>query len=150
MEIKKFGSPRSLTEQTQLQTDAVQMGMAPSDVAEIVSKYGPDVMSVIVEALKGGFSVPFVLELFRLFGPIFLDFAISLFSEKKKMGMAENDEEAELEKLLRGSPVQGLPEELVKVLFTKLLPYVIKKYGPDMLTAVIAAIDRYTSETTNS
>lgn len=146
MDIKKFGAPRSLAEQTQLKADAVQMGMAPNDVAEIISKYGPDVMSVIVESLKSGFSVAFVLELFRLFGPIFLDFAISLFTEKKKMGMTENDEERELENLLKGSPVQGLPEELVKVLFTKLLPYVIKKYGPDMLAAVITAIDKYTKE----
>lgn len=146
MEIKKFGAPRSLAEQTQLKADAIQLGMAPTEVADIISKYGPDVMSVIVEALKSGFSVAFVLELFRLFGPIFLDFVISLFSEKKKMGMTENDEEAELENLLKGSPVQGLPEELVKVLFTKLLPYVIKKYGPDMLVAVIAAIDKYTKE----
>lgn len=136
----------SMEEQTQVQNDAVAMGMAPTDVAEIISKYGPDVMSTIVEGLKSGFSVPFILELFRLFGPLFLDFAISLFTEKKKMGMAEADEEAELEKLLKGSPVQGLPEELVKVLFTKLLPYVIKKYGPDMLLAVIAAIDKYTKE----
>ena len=142
MENKKF----SAAEQDQMQTDAISMGMAPTDVAEIISKYGPDTMSVIVEGLKSGFSVPFVLELFRLFGTIFLDFAISLFSDKKKMGMTEASEEAELEKLLKGSPVQGLPEELVKVLFTKLLPYVIKKYGPDMLAAVITAIDKYTKE----
>jgi len=136
----------SMVEQTQVQTDAIAMGMAPPEVAEIISKYGPDVMSTIVEGLKSGFSVTFILELFRLFGPLFLDFAISLFTEKKKMGMAESDEETELENLLKGSPVQGLPEELVKVLFTKLLPYVIKKYGPDMLVAVIAAIDKYTKE----
>jgi hypothetical protein len=136
----------SMAEQTQVQSDAVAMGMAPTDVADIISKYGPDVMSTMVEGLKSGFSVPFILELFRLFGPLFLDFAISLFTEKKKMGMTESDEEVELEKLLKGSPVQGLPEELVKVLFTKLLPYVIKKYGPDMLAAVITAIDKYTKE----
>ncbi len=146
MEIKKLAQPLSAAEQDQLKTDAVSMGMAPTDVAEIISKYGPDTMSVIVEGLKSGFSVPFILELFRLFGPIFLDFAISLFSEKKKLGLAEGNEEVELENLLKGSPVQGLPEELVKTLFTKLLPYVIKKYGPDMLVAVIAAIDKYTKE----
>ena len=136
----------SMAEQTQVQTDAVAMGMAPLEVAEIISKYGPDVMSTIVEGLKSGFSIAFILELFRLFGPLFLDFAISLFTEKKKMGMAESDEETELENLLKGSPVQGLPEELVKVLFTKLLPYVIKKYGPEMLVAVIDAIYKYTKE----
>lgn len=146
MELKKLAQPLSLAEQDQMKTDAISMGMAPTDVAEVISKYGPDVMSVVVEGLKSGFSAPFVLELFRLFGPIFFDFAISLFAEKKKLGLAEGNEEAELEKLLKGSPVQGLPEELVKALFTKLMPYVIKKYGPDMLAAVIAAIDKYTKE----
>jgi hypothetical protein len=136
------------TEQTAaLENDAIQLGMSAPEVGEVIGKYGPDVLSVMVEALKGGFSVSFVLELFRLFGPIFLDFAISLFTEKKKMGMTENDEEAELETLLKGSRIEGLPEELVKVLFTKLLPYVIKKYGPDMLEAVVDAITKLTDDT---
>ena len=82
-----------------------------------------------------------------MFGPIFLDFAISLFTEKKKMGMTENDEEAELENLLKGSRIEGLPEELVKVLFTKLLPYVIKKHGPDVLEAIVNAITKLTDDT---
>lgn len=146
MEAKSFSTNLSMAEQSQIQSDAIALGMAPPEVADILSKYGPDVMSTIVEGLKSGFSVPFILELFRLFGPLFLDFAISLFMEKKKMGMTESDEELELEGLLKGSAVQGLPEQLVKTLFTKLLPYVIKKYGPDMLTAVIAAIDAYTKE----
>lgn len=62
------------------------------------------------------------------------------------MGMVEGDEEKVLNDLLKGSPVQGLPEELVKTLFTKLLPYVIKKYGPDMMAAVIDAITRLTED----
>ncbi len=99
----------SMAEQTQVQSDAVAMGMAPTDVADIISKYGPDVMSTMVEGLKSGFSVPFILELFRLFGPLFLDFAISLFTEKKKMGMTESDEEVELEKLQPPCPA-GPPE----------------------------------------
>mgnify|MGYP007071399968 CR=1 FL=1 len=136
------------TEQTAaLENDAVQLGMSAPEVGEIIGKYGPDLLSVMVEALKGGFSVSFVLELFRLFGPIFLDFAISLFTEKKKMGMTENDEESELETLLKGSKIEGLPEELVKVLFTKLLPYVIRKYGPDMLEAIVDAITKLTDDT---
>jgi hypothetical protein len=136
------------TEQTAaLENDAIQLGMSAPEVGEIIGKYGPDLLSVMVEALKGGFSVSFVLELFRLFGPIFLDFAISLFTEKKKMGMTENDEEAELETLLKGSRIEGLPEELVKVLFTKLLPYVIKKYGPDVLEAIVDAITKLTDDT---
>jgi hypothetical protein len=139
-------SAMSVEQVNKLENDAVTMGMSAPEVGEIVSKYGPDVLSVMVEALKGGFSVGFVLELFRLFGPIFLDFAISLFTEKKKMGMVEGDEEKVLNDLLKGSPVQGLPEELVKTLFTKLLPYVIKKYGPDMMAAVIDAITRLTED----
>jgi len=78
-------SAMSVEQVNKLENDAVTMGMSAPEVGEIVSKYGPDVLSVMVEALKGGFSVGFVLELFRLFGPIFLDFAISLFTEKKKM-----------------------------------------------------------------
>lgn len=143
-------SALSLDQVKQLENDAVSMGMSPPEVGEVVSKYGPDVLSVIVEALKGGFSLSFVLELFRLFGPIFLDFAIGFFVEKKKMGMTEADEEHELNELLKGSPVQGLPQELVKALFTKLLPYVLKKHGPDMLTAIIDAINKFTDEDTKT
>ena len=50
-----------------LSTEVQQMGMAPTEVADLLSRYGPEVLSVVVQALKNGFSMPFVLELLRLF-----------------------------------------------------------------------------------
>lgn len=141
-----------------LSTEVTQAGMAPAEVGELLSRYGPEVLSVIVQALKNGFSMPFILELIRLFGPIALDFAISLFTAKKSLSaqsetkdpfgdlnkILQND--PEVAKVLETSELQALTPQLVSVLVEKLLPYLVKKYGPQLLAAIIQAIEDWTKE----
>ena len=141
-----------------LSTEVQQMGMAPTEVADLLSRYGPEVLSVVVQALKNGFSMPFVLELLRLFGPLALDFAISLFTAKKSFSAQSeaNDPFGELNKILQndpevnkvleGSQLGALTPQLVSVLVEKLLPYLVKKYGPQLLAAIIQAIEDWTKE----
>jgi len=148
MNLAKLQSPLSMVESTSVQDQSIALGMAPSDVADVIGRYGPEVLSVLNEALKNGLSLSFVLELLRLFGPIFIDFVISFFMQKKNLGMVETDAKSELEALLTGNTYEGLPDALVKTLFTKLLPYVVEKYGPEIVLAIINAISDLTKEKT--
>ena len=132
-----------------LSTEVQQMGMAPAEVADILSRYGPEILSVVVQALKNGFSMPFVLELLRLFGPIALDFTISLFTAKKSLSAQSETKDpfSELNKILQNDPevskvledsqIGALTPQLVSVLVEKLLPYLVKKYGPKLLAATV-------------
>jgi len=141
-----------------LSTEVQQMGMAPAEVADLLSRYGPEVLSVVVQALKNGFSMPFVLELLRLFGPIALDFTISLFTAKKSFSAQSEEKDPfgelnkilqndpEVNKVLEGSQIGALTPQLVSVLVEKLLPYLVKKYGPQLLAAIIQAIEDWTKE----
>jgi hypothetical protein len=69
--------------------EAQSLGMSPTEVAEIAAKYGPQVLSVVNSALKNGFSFTFVIECLKLFGPVVLDFVVSLFKEKQEVKVCQ-------------------------------------------------------------
>ncbi len=155
----------------QVQAQAFEMGMAPSELGDLLNQYGPQVVSVVGQALKNGFSLPFVLELVRLFGPVSLDFIISLFKAKKEVsaqGMSDVDpfvqlndlvkndasfetllsDDTDLKEALGAVNIQGLTPKLVSVLVEKLLPFLVQKYGPQLLAAVIKGIEDWTNTNT--
>lgn len=140
--------------------EAQSLGMSPSDVGEILSKYGPTVLSVVGSALKNGFSFPFVMECLRLFGPTVLDFVVALWKnrEDKAKGLVAQDQEPfdslgtiiesdpEVANLFKDLDIKGLNPKLISAIFEKLLPFLIEKYGPQLLDAVIRAIEEWTSK----
>ena len=140
--------------------EAQSLGMSPSDVGEILNKYGPTVLSVVASALKNGFSFPFIMECLRLFGPTVLDFVVSLWKtkeEKAKGLVGENEDpfaglgtviesDPEVANLFKDLDIKGLNPKLISTIFEKLLPFLIEKYGPQLLNAVIKAIEEWTSK----
>jgi hypothetical protein len=140
--------------------EAQSFGLSPSDVGELLNKYGPTVLSIVSSALKNGFSLPFVMECLRLFGPTVLDFIVSLWKtkEEKPKGLVGEQQEpfSELGNVIQSDPeiatlfkdldIKGLNPKLISVIFEKLLPFLIQKYGPQLLDAVIKAIEEWTSK----
>lgn len=136
--------------------EAQSLGMSPTEVAEIAAKYGPQVLSVVNSALKNGFSFPFVIEFLKLFGPVVLDFVVSLFKEKqevKPQGFTDENPFYKLGSVITSDPeisevvgkegIEGLTPQAVSSLFEKILPLLIKKYGPMLLEAVLKAIENW-------
>jgi hypothetical protein len=139
--------------------EAQSVGMSPTDVAEIVAKYGPQVMSVVNSALKNGFSFPFVIECLKLFGPVVLDFIVSLFKEKqevKAQGLTDENPFSSIGNIIKTDPeisevlgrenIEGLTPQVISSIFEKILPLLIKKYGPALLEAVLKAIEDWASK----
>ena len=136
--------------------EAQSLGMSPTEVAEIAAKYGPQVLSVVNSALKNGFSFPFVIECLKLFGPVVLDFVVSLFKEKqevKAQGLTDENlfdklgsvisSDPEISEVVGKEGIEGLTPQAVSSLFEKILPLLIKKYGPMLLEAVLKAIENW-------
>jgi hypothetical protein len=138
--------------------EAQSFGMSPSELGEILNKYGPTVLNVVSAALRNGFSFPFVLECLRLFGPTVLDLIVSLWKtkEEKPKGLAQEEPFSEISNAIQTDPevsdlfkdmdVKGLNPKLISAIFEKLLPFLIQKYGPQLLDAVIKAIEEWTAK----
>ena len=140
-----------------LKMKAMSMGASNQEVADVLQKYGPDVLSTVTEALRNGFSISFIVESFRLFGPYVLDFLISIVSknrmianlaEQNQKGFGSLDKEL-IEGMIRDSEVDKMSATFLKVVVEKLIPYVFNKYGPQILEAVLEAIEKAIDEGTN-
>lgn len=126
---------------------AENFGLSQEFIAEVLSKYGPEVLSVCIEGLKNGFSVGFVIELVRLFGPVVLDFILSLFKKSNKtMQMAEahgmGASDQSLADFLNDKNAENFAPILMKLLVEKLIPYVIKNYGDQIVHALLEAMQK--------
>jgi hypothetical protein len=128
-----------------LKTTAENFGLSADFIAECLNKYGPEVLSVAIEGLKNGFSVGFVIELVRLFGPVVLDFVLSLFKTSNKSfsmaeqkGLAPSDQT--LADFLNDKDAQNFAPILLKLLVEKLIPYVIKNYGDQIVKALVDSL----------
>ncbi len=131
----------------ELKGAAENFGLSPEFIAECLNKYGPEVLSVCIEGLKNGFSVGFVIELVRLFGPVVLDFILSLFRTSNKSmnlaaarGMAPSDQT--LADFLNDKNAANFGPILMQLLVEKIIPYIIKNYGEQITKALVEALQK--------
>jgi hypothetical protein len=124
--------------------NAETLGMAPADVAEVLSKYGPDVLTVVTTGLKNGFSVAFIMECVKLFGPMVLDALTSLYNKSKQLVISQGFNgkvtDAVVAEVISNKPVESIPPVILNILLEKLVPWALEKYGQQILSAMIEAI----------
>lgn len=128
-----------------MSNDAQQLGMSPESVAEVLSKYGPEMLSVVVEGLKNGFTLSFCMELLKLFGPVVLDTLVSIFNKTKTMVGAQSlsasaATESAVADILSKSKVESIPPAILNILLEKLLPWALEKYGQQIISAIIETV----------
>ena len=135
----------SAAEAKQLEETAYNFGFSTDFIAECLSRYGPEVLAVAIEGLKNGFSMGFVIEMVRLFGPVVLDFVLSIFKSGNKsmnlsmaQGVAPSDKN--LAEFLNEKDAANFGPILMKLMVEKIIPYVIKNYGDQIVKALIEAM----------
>jgi len=124
---------------------AQSLGFDSAYMAEILNRYGPEVMSTVVTALKSGFSPAFIMELVRLFGPVVVDFLISLMTttkkkidEEKKLGLVATEQS--VSDYLTKNGMEGLMPLVMDLLMEKVIPVVLQEYGPQIIQAIIDTV----------
>ncbi len=131
------GSCKFSAEQTEaVKLSAANFGMDPSVIAEILATWGPAVLATVVEALRSGFSVAWVMDMLNKFGPVILKWIVGLFNQKKMLaasGVAD------------GFPPDAKPEQqvsasLLVVMLEQILPIIFQQFGPAILKAIEDAI----------
>ena len=127
-----------------IQLEAQSFGISVEQASEILTKYGPQVLSVIIAGLKGGLSLSFLMESLKLFGPMVVEFLSTLFVEKKKQ-LEENAaqglvaQDTSVANALKGG-VDSLPPAVTTILLEKLLPWALDRYGQQIIQAIMEAI----------
>lgn len=126
----------SVEEVEELKLSAQSFGFENAWVADVLEKWGDDVLSLTVEAARNGFSVSFVMDVLNRFGPSVLELLFDLWNRKT---MAANMAFVEGERV---NPVviEGMDSTLLQLLLEKFLPVIIDKYGDQILKLFMDAI----------
>ncbi len=120
----------------QLKAKAVGLGLAEVEAESILSGHGSKVMELVVEALTDGLSVHFVKEVLDLLGPFSLGMAVGqLKATKLKTKFGGPLPIIEGEKVFDSALTDLLVDMVIK-----LLPDLLKQFGPVILEAVVNAL----------
>ena len=67
----------------ELKLSATNFGFEANWVADLLEKYGPDVLALVIEAARNGFSVAFITEFVDKLGPMVLQLIVEWLNRKK-------------------------------------------------------------------
>ena len=112
----------------ELKMSAVNFGFDAGWIADILQKYGGNVLTLAIEAARNGFSVAFIVEVLQKFGPTLLQFIVDVFARHqtslRMRGMTGTGD------VLTGDVVEGIDTAFLDVIIQKYLPVIIEKYLP--------------------
>jgi len=125
---------------------AQSFGFEESMISGILERFGPEVLSLLVEAARSGFSVTWIVDTLNRFGPNVLQFFMDLWS--KNVGIAAQNapvgvagsEVVHTGVILTGEVVEGMDTNMITTMLEKLLPMIVEKYGPQLIQLVMDLI----------
>jgi len=112
----------------ELKMNAVNFGFDASWVADILDKWGAELLALAIEAARNGFSVGMIVELINKLGPALLELMVELLNRKKMMMSMAADGE-----VVPGPVVEGIDGAFLDIIIEKYLPMIIEKYLPLIL-----------------
>ncbi len=132
-----------------MKMSATNFGFDPAWIAQVLAKYGPDVLSIVLEAARNGLSVGLIMEVLQKFGPHALDLLISILNHKNLKRIGAD--------IVDGPVVTGdnvltpadstfidiIIQKYLPILIQQYLPIIIQKYGPQLLQLAVDAIIQY-------
>lgn len=120
----------------EMNLSAANFGFDPTWVADILSKYGEDVLTLAIEAARNGFSVSLVIEVLQKFGPAILQLLVDVFAKKQAaLRFGEGAGVVLTGDIVQGDNVLGVDASLLNVLVEKYLPIILEKYTPNLWAA---------------
>lgn len=120
----------------ELNLSAANFGFDPTWVADILSQYGEDALTLAIEAARNGFSISLVIEVLQKFGPALLQLLVDVFAKKQtSLRMGEGTGVILAGDVVQGDNIFGVDSSLLNVLIDKYLPVILEKYAPNLWAA---------------
>ena len=123
-----------------LTTQSINLGLTSEEVSNILAKFGPGTLSIVVELIRNGLSASVVLQMLYLYGAPVLEFLVDLIFHGKQ----ETEEKKNLLGGRIGDVVGGMQADftraIMQVVANKILPLVVDAYGKSILDAIVGAI----------
>lgn len=113
----------------EMKSSAANFGFDAAWIADVLEKWGDDVLALVIEAARNGLSVAWIVEIVDKFGPTLLEFVVSLLN-RWKMAAAPMGFAAGEAVVVPGPVVEGVNAAFIDMIVEKYLPLIIEKYLP--------------------
>lgn len=116
-----------------LKTSAMSFGFDFEWITNLVTQWGDDVLALVVEAVRGGFTKEVVVNILEKVGPLALELIVNLMNKMKiHRGFAGPDGA-----LVVGEEVRLFDASIIETLVQRYLPILMEKYGDKIVQLVI-------------
>lgn len=99
-----------------MKASATEFGFDPTWILQIIGEFGPDVVAIVVEAMRQGLSKDLVVEIITKLGPMILQIMIAVMNSKKMS-------------FTPGDPQQA---NILAILIQQFLPTIVEVYLPEL------------------
>lgn len=106
-----------------LKVSAVELGFTSDYVADLLERWGSDVLATAVELARNGLSTEFVIETLKKFGPFFLELFADLLNRKKSVGLSEE---------VTPCVMKSMDEVMFGLMVEKAVPKLAGTFLPDL------------------
>lgn len=127
-----------------LKSSAESLGFGSGFVQEVLSKWGPQALSLAVEALRQGFSVAFVNDLLEKLGPKVLELVVGVSNSQKMLVNADAQRRAmagflpiEGEQVQIGNDGPIMEKAIIMTVLAKWVPDLVRQFGPKLFDQMI-------------
>lgn len=132
-------TPQTMTEE--LKASAVGFGFDISWIGDLIGKWGNDVLGLVVEAVRSGFNRELVVDILEKFGPLVLELLVNMFN-KKKMHMTAAAAGgpvvvADEISVFDASIIETLVQRYLPQLIERYLPMLLEQYGDRIVQWVV-------------
>lgn len=125
----------SVDQVNDLKASAQNFGFDGGVVADVLEKFGPEVLALVVEAARSGFSVQWIMDTLYKFGPAVLQFFRDMWNSNAMAAAAQGEGV-----VLTGELVEGFDANFLQVLLEKFLPVLLDKFGPKIIEAILKSL----------
>lgn len=126
----------------EIKLSAVNLGFDTSWIADVLTGYGQDVLSLAVEAARNGLTVGLIIEIVQKFGPSLLQLIVNLIQHRHSMAFAASEAEVfpPVPPTVPGPVLPSMDSSLVTVIIQQFLPTILEKFGPTLIQALIQVV----------
>jgi hypothetical protein len=117
-----------------LKASAQSFGLDASWVADILTKYGPETLALVVEACRQGLTASLVTEVVTTFGPGLLLKNMKKLDSSVVPGVLVPGESTGI--------IDVVIQQYLPVIIEKYLPVLLQQYGPQILQAILKIIQQ--------
>jgi hypothetical protein len=129
-----------------LKESATNFGFDGGVIADILNKFGPDVLTLMVEAARNGFNVEWVVSTLNRFGPNVFQFFVDLWGKNMAVAPVAMSigelavGEVQQGVVLNAEVIQTMDANFMTTLMDKYLPEMMDKFGPQFIDLLMDAI----------